>query len=347
MEKVLRISQRNDCIDILDYDSSRPQNRFDRDGFHKEILQELEDWYDDYFSQSQVDKYFNELRIICPVKDFYKINRFKTNLAAIVPIESLRNNKTFKFPVGHPIANTVYVAHPYNPSVYIPYVNHEIEFIKDKLRELTEIAQDLGAKEIDVKVINENYSGNSNRTSSNYGGSVAVNFIGLEGNGNFNKNVNKNDFLYFSHIFNRHQTFKPTSIKEPEDTIWLQGEINWQGIIKQRLKGSLLSHKEILETRQAQVVSNSTSKQFKADIKSIYAQVGLQWSKEEEEMYSVNSNLVVSVDIKFAKIDDIYKKSSEFPNIIEGLNNIKNKILDGVNSEKMSSFFKNFTKKDN
>ncbi|MCH5230862.1 MAG: hypothetical protein J1F43_03620 [Muribaculaceae bacterium] len=344
MEKVLSISARNVFIEIID--SPFRKNWFERTDCEDENVRKLEAWYRDYFSLSRVNEYFNELRIICPVEHFYRINQFKTNIAAIVPLESLTRSKTFKFPTGHPIANTVYVAHPYNPSVYIPYVNHEIEFIKDKLRELTEIAQDLGAKEIDVKVINETYFGNSTRTSTNYGGSVAANFIGFEGNGNYNKNVNKNDFQYFSHIFNRHQTFKPTSIKEPEDTIWLQGEINWQGIIKQRLKGSLLSHKEILETRQAQAVSNSTLKQFKADIKSIYGQVGLEWSKEEEEMYSVNSNLVVSVDIKFAKIDDIYKEPSELPNILEGLNGIKNKILDGVNSEKLSSFFKNFTKKE-
>lgn len=346
MGYVFGISLRDSYIKVIDTFCHLRKSNY-RDDNEKKMVESLQDWYKDYFSQSQVYEYFNELRIICPVKDFYEINRFKTNLAAIVPIKSLTESKTFKFPVGHPIANTVYVAHPCNPSVYIPYVNHEIEFIKDKLRELTEIAQDLGAKEIDVKVINETYSGNSTRTSTNYGGSVDANFIGFEGKGNYNKNVNKNDFQYFSHIFNRHQTFKPTSIKEPEDTIWLQGEINWQGIIKQRLKGSLLSHKEILETRQAQAVSNSTLKQFKADIKSIYGQVGLEWSKEEEEMYSVNSNLVVSVDIKFAKIDDIYKEPSELPNILEGLNNIKNKILDGVNSEKLSSFFKNFTKKDN
>lgn len=345
MEKVLSISDRNRYIKGINHPFR--QNWFERTDCENEDVWKLEAWYRDYFSQSQVNTYFNELRIICPVKDFFQINQFKTNLAAIVPIKYLTNNQTFKFPIGHPIANTVYVAHPYNPSVYIPYENHEIEFVKDKLRELTEIAQDLGAKEIDVKVINENYSTNSTRTSTTYGGSVKSNFIGLEGNGNFNKNVNKNDFQYFSHLFNRYQTFKPTSIKEPEDTIWLQGEINWQGIIKQRLKGSLLSHKEILETRHAQAVNNSALKQFKADIKSIYAQVGLQWSKEEEEVYSVNSNLVVSVDIKFAKIDEIYKKPSELPNLLEGLNDIKNKILDGVNPEKMYSFFKNFTKKDN
>lgn len=42
----------------------------------------------------------------------------------------------FSFPAGHPVANELYMGHPYNPSVYIPYEGSEYAFFLDKIDEL-------------------------------------------------------------------------------------------------------------------------------------------------------------------------------------------------------------------
>lgn len=346
MPQKIDISDRNHYINMI-YNPYR-EKWFERTDLEIKYVMDLKKWYRNYFtSEHESDNYY-ELRIICPVKDFYTINNYKTEIAAIVPLEYVVNNPKFHFPIGHPVANTLYVVHPYDSHTYIPYINHEIEFLKDRLQELTEIAQDLGAKEIDVKVISESYSNSSTSVNKSSQGSISSKFIGLDGNGSHTQGYTQTQSKYYSHLFNRHQTFSPTYIKAPEDTIWLQGEPTWQGLIKQRLKGQLLTHKEILETSHSQAFNSSSIKQFQLDIKSIFAEVGLSWGKEEEKIYSTTSNIVISVDIKFEKLNKLGQNSSllNVSELIDGVNEIKDKVIENIVPDKLNNFFGKFLKKE-
>ena len=56
-----------------------------------------------------------------------------------------------QFPIGHPIADQLYVAHPYISGRYIPFEDYDLTFLEDRLREFCWLAQCLGATEVTIE----------------------------------------------------------------------------------------------------------------------------------------------------------------------------------------------------
>ena len=261
---------------------------------------------EEYFKEENIkSREYKERKLIFPVNNLFELSSISQSQVMPVELNSLFANKNIRFPLTHPQANQLYVAHPYNPNVYLLYDNYEIEILQDKLRELSEIAQSLGATEIDVKVVSSYGSATENRSSLSQSGKIehwTRTSLGVSQDTNFSNGEEVN----FEHMFNRHQTFAPTStISEPKDTIWLQGEPSWQRLIKQRLEGGLTSHREVIETKSSRVITGSAVNQLKGEIQSIFADLNLNWNKNEESRYSEHNNLVLSVDIKFSTIPTV------------------------------------------
>lgn len=257
----------------------------------------LNSWYNDFTEKPDPDF---DIKFILPVYDILSLssNNF-IKLENILPIDIsiIRNSPKFQFPMGHPLPNTLYVRHPYNPNVYIPYENHEFEFLKDKVRELTEIAQYLGATEIDVRVVSDGGNSQKYGRSTNVGGGIGNRYFGVSVDSK--RNVHQYEEENWAQIFNRHQKFYPAKPQEPQNTLWYQGETSWQGLVRQRMRGTIREHHETLETRSSRVVSGSSVQSISSELKTFYADLGLHWGEDEEYTFSEKSNLVLSVSIKF------------------------------------------------
>ena len=263
---------------------------------------EIRSLEEEYFGEKLADRPYAERKLIFPVNNLFNLSTISQDHVMPVELDSLLANPNLKFPLSHPQANQLYVAHPYNPNVYLLYDNYEIEILQDKLRELSEIAQVLGATEIDVKVISSYGHHSENKGSLSRSGRVE-HWTQTNIGASQDKKFTRDEEMNLEHMFNRHQTFAPkSSISEPTNTIWLQGEPSWQRLIKQRLEGGLTSHKEVIETRSSRVISGTASNQLKGEIESIFADLNLNWNKSEESRYSEHNNLVVSVDIKFSNV---------------------------------------------
>ena len=85
---------------------------------------------------------YNERKLLCPIKDY---SFFLTQeYVSVLDLKNLEKTGVV-FPIGHPVANQLYVGHPYIPTKYIPFDNYELVLIDDKVREFCQIVQSLGA----------------------------------------------------------------------------------------------------------------------------------------------------------------------------------------------------------
>lgn len=297
---------------------------------------ELE-WFDrQYFSEMLPSRPYSERSLIFPVKDMMSLSTLDYSQVMPVSLNALIGNEYLKFSTGHPVANQLYIAHPYCPNVYMLYDDYEIEITNDKLREFSEIAESLGATEIDVKVENtfSRSEENVNTTSVQGGGRYAMNKANIAYSSSANRSREEN----WSRMFNRHQTFEPTDkIEDPTEAIWLQGEPSWQRLIKQRKSGRLTSHKEIIETRSSCIVSGAAAQQLKVDLKTLFLDLKFEWNQKEESRYSKQTNYVLTVDVKFS-IPSQLNKVMGTRSMIDDISRNIGQSVEAINTTKKSLF---------
>ena len=243
------------------------------------------------------DLSYEQHKIICPVNSFLGLSEITQTQVRPVLLPALKRSKCLSFPVGHPVANEVYVCHPYIPGKYLLYENYEIELLEDKLREYCEIMQGLGATEIEVRVESSTAEDSTSKRNVSGSGRLAST---ADLSGQYDGRAERSEQNRWERTFNRHQKFSAASaIKVPENTIWLAGEPSWQRTIKQRQDGNLLSHHESISTSSSRVVSGSMAHTLKAELKTLFVDLGMEWSATEESTYSNQTSLTLSVDVVF------------------------------------------------
>ncbi len=211
-----------------------------------------------------------------------------------------------KFPVGHPQANTLYVAHPVNNEIYIPYEESEYNFFLDKIHELCHLLQCLGATEITFKSLKGRDTSYESDGSWSIGGEVAAKKIGTTVNGQAKKssgfNSSNSHISEIGLVITANPTTKPYC---PEDLHWMKTETQWQNLVKQRLNGNLLTYEQRISTKS---VTNLSSSQ-KQEIKGAF----------ENFMYNVSANYENKNDSTFKETEEtewqitaIFKPLEEF-----------------------------------
>lgn len=237
---------------------------------------------------------YNERKILMPVKQYTELDQ------EIINVFSLQNlPQEIDFPMGHPIANQLYIGHPLLPHKYIPFENYQLELIEDKVREFCSIVQALGATEINIECLNSNsgdYSTNGKRHIEGNAGHKMV-----DASGSYNNEYSRKLIEELNHSIKLHQTFIPSTAPHlPEDLVWYNNEPSWQRLYKQRMTGSLLTHEERIETRKSQMVENNELSEIKGEIKTLFASAGGTWNKNEEAKYQIQENAVLAINVKFA-----------------------------------------------
>ena len=241
---------------------------------------------------------YNERKLIVPVQSY--LDLFQKKLAVI----DINNLPAINFPMGHPVANQLYVGHPYIPSKYIPFENYELELIEDKIREFSQIMQYLGATEINIESVNASSNDKDVKVDQKISGSVDYKLTSASGSGERHAT---NKFLEdISQHINLHQRFYPkNSPMLPEGLVWYQNEPSWQRLYNQRMQGALLEHEERIETKKSQVVENSELKQISAEVKWLFAQANVNWEQSMEEKFEAHDNAILSIHVKFAPLESL------------------------------------------
>lgn len=254
--------------------------------------------FENEYTQHFLEQPYNERKLIVPVQSYTDLSQKKL---AVVDINNL---PAINFPMGNPVANQLYVGHPYIPSKYIPFENYELELIEDKIREFSQIMQYLGATEINIESVNSSSNNKDSKIDQKLSGGVDYKLV--SGSGNAERHITNKLLEDISQHINLHQKFSPKKYPAlPENLVWYQNEPSWQRLYCQRMQGALLEHEERIETKKSQVVENSELKQISAEVKWLFVQANGNWEQSMEEKFEAHENAILSIHVKFAPLEDL------------------------------------------
>lgn len=276
---------------------------------------------------------YEERKLIFPVKSYSDLSQ---NTLSVLNIKNL---PAINFPIGHPIANQLYVGHPYLPSKYIPFENYELELLEDKIREFCQFMQFLGATEINIESVNT-LSNNNDRTV-NQKGNVGLDYKLASGNVEFKRDRASKFVDDISKSISLHQTFTPKAAPYiPDNLVWYSNEPSWQRIYDQRMQGKFDMNdlEERIETRKSQVIENSELKQISLEVKNLIVRANGNWEQSMEEKFETHENAVLSIKVKFAPLDSLYEKKIQEESKVEV---ISEKRETPVKQNKLKGLFSN------
>lgn len=246
---------------------------------------------------------YNERKVLMPVKNYVNLNQ--EHIAVI----DIKNLPAICFPMGHPIANQLYVGHPLIPSKYIPFENYQLELVEDRVREFCMLVQSLGATDISIECLNSASADQSNNSKQNMSGSVDT-WI-YDGKASLQTDVSRHMIDELSRSISLHQTFEPHNKPTlPEGMVWYANEPSWQRLVSQRLSGHLTSHEERIETKKSQMVEGRELLDIKAEVRILYADMNMAMDKTEESKFTQQENAVLSIKVKFAPINQLTGEAS-------------------------------------
>ena len=218
------------------------------------------------------------------------------------------------FPFGHPKTNEIYLAHPFTTNRYMPIESYQLELIEEMVREFSEIAQEMGAIEIDIDCLNSNLNESTKASSNIISGGVAKDSNSIAGSKHTEDG--KRLFEKISRSISLHQTFQP--YKPPvllDNLLWYNGKSleNLQQLYRQRMNG-LLTHTEKVETEKSQIVDNREMKEIKGELQSLFADMNVAFDKTEESKFEQQENAVLAISVKFAPLSQLTGNATTMPN---------------------------------
>lgn len=216
---------------------------------------------------------------------------------------------SLSFPTGHPNVNEMYVAHPLVTNRYMPIENYQLELIEDRVREFCELAQHLGAIEINIECLNSNTSDSANSGNRNVSGGASYGVSSAHGS--YHNEYSRRLIEEISRSISLHQTFQPHKAPAlPDNLIWYNGEPSWQRLYRQRMEGGLLSHEERIETKKSQVVDNREMNEIKGELESLFTNMEIAFDKTEESKFEQQENAVLAISVRFAPLSELTGSSA-------------------------------------
>lgn len=207
------------------------------------------------------------------------------------------------FPVGHPQANTLYVAHPAQRGYYLPYEGAEELIFHEKIEEFCRLAQCLGATEISFNSIKGESVSKSFTSKLNAGGNV-----GAKGNsvgGGFTQDRADSRASELHKEVGYSYTLHPNKVYVPTDTNWLDIDKSWKSFVKQRIESNILSYTKRISSSEAINISGSLQKSAKASFENLMLNVNGNFSIESDSTFSKNTNSEWEIQIQFASLDEL------------------------------------------
>lgn len=237
---------------------------------------------------------YKERKLLCVVKDYPK--------ADIEHIYVVKKDflPELQFGLEGASTNQLYVGNPYVPNIYIPFERYQQELIEEKLRELCEVAQCLGATKITIEAVNSSSTEKTRDQERNIGGGVEIKGYGLDASQR--KESSSRLLEEISKSINIYQEFSPNRPPFlPDNLLFYPMEPSWQRLYNQRMMGQIV-HDVRMETSKNQVVGNSELNEIKGEFIAIVASANGSWSKRTEECFTQQENAILSIKIEFAPL---------------------------------------------
>lgn len=268
--------------------------------------QEMFNQNESQLSQNFLSQPYNTRKLLIPVQEYTELSQ---KMVTVFDMENLPN---IDFSLGHPMANQLYVGHPFLPKKYIPFENYELEFIEDKVREFCMIMQHLGATEITIESLNATSNSQDRTTHSDIKGGANVKITSVEAS--LTNDATSKFLDNISQSINLHQIFTPTDTPMlPDNLVWYYNEPSWHRIYAQRMKGGFLEHEERIETKKSQVIQNSELLQVAGEVKALFFSANIDWKQSMEEKFEAHDSATLSIRVKFAPLESLGKGATPPP----------------------------------
>ena len=229
-----------------------------------------------------------------------------------------------------PLNNELYVGHPYNPSVYIPYNQAEDILFQDKIQEFCYILQQLGAEEITITSLKGQKINETNNKKEEL--EVAAN-AGRFGNASLNIDSSTSNLMdRTSHEqYDVKYVYDPIDMPEmPSETIWYQNQPKWQRLVQSRIDGNTLEYTECISSKLTFFTSSSEKEDIKAKLKVLMANIEGRSYEEEEKQLKEETETIWRVSVKFRSKRLLQKDTLPQPNSVTALTNNEDEFLNEV-----------------
>lgn len=275
--------------DILMITSDNMETKEDE----KEKINEINSLYNQHFYELPYD----ERKIIMIT------NKNVMNIKGFTMLDINNMPKNMILPLGHPKDGMLYLGHPFIKNKYIPMENYEIELLEDKIREFCELVESLGATEVYVESISSTIQNNKQINNSNK--EIDDNMItGIEAKIKTNQSDKFEEQI--KRTINISQKFNPKSLPVlPQDLNWYGIEYSWQRLYNQRMRGSLIEHREKFETRKVSLIEENEIEDVNAGIDIFVANMNGKYDRLKNKVYHTNENVEIILHVKFAPLDSL------------------------------------------
>lgn len=229
-----------------------------------------------------------------------------------------------------PLNNELYIGHPYNPSVYIPYNQAEDILFQDKIQEFCYILQQLGAEEITITSLKGQKINETNNKKEEL--EVAAN-AGRFGNASLNVDSSTSNLMdRTSHEqYDVKYVYDPIDMpKVPSETIWYQNQPKWQRIALSRIEGNTLECSECISSKSISFTSSSEKEDIKAKLKVLMANIEGRSYEEEEKQLREETETKWMVSVKFRSKKLLQKGTLPQPNSVTAITNNEDEFLNEV-----------------
>lgn len=229
-----------------------------------------------------------------------------------------------------PLNNELYIGHPYNPSVYIPYNQAEDILFQDKIQEFCYILQQLGAEEITITSLKGRKVNEINNKKEEL--EVAAN-AGRFGNASLNIDSSTSNLMdRTSHEqYDVKYVYDPINMPEmPSETIWYQNQPKWQRLVQSRIDGNTLEYTECISSKLTFFTSSSEKEDIKAKLKVLMANIEGRNYEEEEKQLREETETIWRVSVKFRSKKLLQKDTLPQPNSVTALTNNEDEFLNEV-----------------
>lgn len=223
----------------------------------------------------------------------------------VLPIDYLPTNMDF---IGAPKEQTLYVCHPYNQRLYIPFDKYELELFRDEKKEFMWIMECLGAKRIAFG------DDDSSNDESNYNEEMKVNGgIGyndgktnVKAKGGYDTGNNGSSIYEDTDKSDEGKVFERSNIYPyiPKDVVWYPHRQEWQRNCVSRLEGRLSKADFSLASTSTEMISDSNRKKIEAELEVMIVSLNGNYETTANQSKSKKHEYSCNCHVEFYSIND-------------------------------------------
>ena len=247
---------------------------------------------------------YHRRKFIMPLKEISGCNSDTIDVFQIDHLPSC-----IDFPVGHPVAGTVYIGNPFVPNMYKPFEGYEYEFFLSKVNEYCRLLQCLGATEISIRTLKGKSASGMTASNVHVDGSAGSKRASFSAEVNYrNQKRQEASSLTEMEIVQRFAPMRKPYV--PDGLVWYKEEVDWQSKVQQRLNGNMLEFNQRISTKETSFVAATEILDIKAQAALLWKKANINVDIKSESEFKSSEETEWLVSVKFKSLDEFTDTTS-------------------------------------